>query len=550
MALRCYINLMRVKSINLKSFRRFHDLTITELPSTARLVVMAGPNGTGKSSLFDGFKTWHQVFGGGASASLAADYHLKIGDPALDWSQLVTVTFHDEVPGGAEERQKLFYIRSAYRNEADFSISQLQRLGSPLGAARISRLIDNDVSVSENYQRLVSLTLDGVYSREFDNENVATLRESFIGVVRDSMKRVFPDLLLEGIGDPLTAGTFTFEKGSSKGFPYKNLSGGEKAAFDLLLDLIIKRSTYDDTIYCVDEPELHMNTRLQAALLHEMCQLIPESCQLWVASHSIGMMRAARDIHESSDDQVVFLDFGGREFDEPQELRPVDVDREFWARSLDVALDDLARLVAPVRVVLCEGSLPGVTSTERAEFDARCFRRVFSREFPDTDFISVGNAHDVQSDRLGIGRTIQALITGTKVLRVVDRDDRSPDEVERLRQQDIRVLTERTIESYLLSDEMLEALCRKAQQLDKLEQVIKLKADLLTKSESEGRPPDDMKRISGDLYVELKRLLSLTAVGNTKETFMSDTIAPLMDPSMETYKQLKADIFGSAPGAV
>ena len=44
---------MKIKSIHLHDFKRFTDLTISELPETARLVVLIGPNGCGKSSVFD-----------------------------------------------------------------------------------------------------------------------------------------------------------------------------------------------------------------------------------------------------------------------------------------------------------------------------------------------------------------------------------------------------------------------------------------------------------------------------------------------------------------
>jgi len=535
---------MRIKSVRARSFKRFHDLSIADLLPTASLVVMAGPNGTGKSSLFDAFKTWHHSHGG-HGAGLSADYHLKVGEPALDWGQLVQIEFHEEIPGGGDERRKLFYVRSAYRNEADFSISSFQRMGSALETQTVPRLIDNDVAVSNNFQRLVSLTLEGVYSGEWDSSSVKELRDAFIGEVRDSMRRIFPDLLLQGIGDPLAAGTFTFEKGASKGFRYMNLSAGEKAAFDLLLDIIVKRKAYDNTVFCIDEPEIHMNTRLQASLLKELVRLIPDQCQLWVSSHSIGMMRGARDLYEKDPNVVTFLDFGSADFDQPAELRPVPVDRRFWSASLDVALDDLARLVAPRQVVMCEGTPSSPVPSARAEFDARCYRTIFSSEFPDTDFLSVGSEEDVRSDRLGVSQVIQTLVAGTEVLRVVDRDDRSPEEVERLTSAGIRVLSPRTIESYLLADEILSIMCRRQDQPDRASDVLDLKKGLLEKSHRErGNPADDIKSISGELYVEVKRLLSLTGVGNTKEAFLSDTMAPLVTPDTETYKQLRLDIFG------
>lgn len=144
---------MRVKTVRARSFKRFHDLTLADLPASAKLVVLAGPNGTGKSSLFDAFKAWHQIHGG-HNAALTPEYHLKVGDPPLDWHSVVDIQFHEPVPTGAEERRKLFYVRSAYRNEADFSISSFNRMPSALDAAPVPRLIDNDAVVSSNFQRL------------------------------------------------------------------------------------------------------------------------------------------------------------------------------------------------------------------------------------------------------------------------------------------------------------------------------------------------------------------------------------------------------------
>ena len=44
---------MKIRSIELQNFRRFTSLSITGLPETAKLVVLIGPNGCGKSSLLD-----------------------------------------------------------------------------------------------------------------------------------------------------------------------------------------------------------------------------------------------------------------------------------------------------------------------------------------------------------------------------------------------------------------------------------------------------------------------------------------------------------------
>ncbi len=56
---------MKIKSVIARKFKRFADLEIVDLPESARLVVLAGPNGFGKSSLFDAFFTFHHFSSAG-----------------------------------------------------------------------------------------------------------------------------------------------------------------------------------------------------------------------------------------------------------------------------------------------------------------------------------------------------------------------------------------------------------------------------------------------------------------------------------------------------
>ena len=47
---------MKIKSLQLKNFKRFTDLTLQDIPENAKLVLLIGANGSGKSSVFDGFE--------------------------------------------------------------------------------------------------------------------------------------------------------------------------------------------------------------------------------------------------------------------------------------------------------------------------------------------------------------------------------------------------------------------------------------------------------------------------------------------------------------
>jgi predicted ATPase len=364
---------MRIRSLELKRFKRFHHLRI-EIPDGVKLVILAGPNGSGKSSLFEAFRYWHEMQAG-RGLQWDASFYPKAGEPdalAMGWNQQIDIQFYEEPPPDRVVRRKVFYMRSAYRNDPQFRAGALSRQGPATEERRFERMIDNDAAVALNYQRLASQALEDALANEPDTTTLGEFRDRVIGDIRRSMERVFPDLLLHDLGNPLTGGTFRFDKGTSCNFLYQNLSGGEKAAFDLLLDMVVKRREFDGTVFCVDEPEAHMNTGLQAALLEELVQVLPAKSQLWLATHSIGMMRRARVIERQSPGTAVFLDFSELDFDKPQTIAPAQTGRAFWERSLNIALDDLSNLVAPNRVVVCEGAPVGHPSKNTGH-DAACY---------------------------------------------------------------------------------------------------------------------------------------------------------------------------------
>lgn len=535
---------MHIKSIELKRFKRFRHLR-AELPSGYKLVVLAGPNGCGKSSLFEAFYYWHRMHAGRA-VGWDENYYSKAGEPASianGWNQQINVSFHEDAPANQIERRGLFYIRSAYRNDPNFANVSLSIQGPAVDEIRFNRLIENDVAVSRNYQRLASQALEDVFEKESETLTLREFREQVIGDIRASMARVFPDLLLNDLGNPLSTGTFRFDKGTSHHFLYMNLSGGEKAAFDLLLDLAVKRCEFSNTVYCIDEPEAHMNTRLQADILDELVRMVPEGSQIWLATHSIGMMRRARDIEKKSPGTVAFLDFADRNFDEPQTLVPVRTSRAFWERALNVALDDLSSLVAPGMVVICEGA-PSGTPGKNTEHDAKCYNTIFETEFPDARFFSSGNASDVENDRLALVACIEGLVSGCRVLRLIDRDDHSPGDVEDLKKRGVRVLSRRNIESYLYDDEVLAALCVKAGKPEEVKNLLLDKKLALEESVQRGKQPDDLKSAAGSIYNSAKQRLALTGVGNDAKAFARNMLVPLLKPDTQVYEVLRSDIFG------
>ena len=261
-----------------------------------------------------------------------------------------------------------------------------------------------------------------------------------------------------------------------------------------------------------------------------------------LATHSIGMMRRARDVEANRPGTVAFLDFDRVDFDQPQVIRPKFPDRAFWSTAYDVALDDLAELVAPERVVICEGEPKTKGSGPNHSHDARCYEQFFQDEFPETQFIPGGSSLDVADDKRGIGYAVGILTKGTEVIKLIDLDDQSPEEVAEWNSRGVSVLSRRNLESYLFSDEVLRELANSLSKGDKVKELLSKKESIRISRSYD--PPDDLKPASGEIYNACRLILGLTQPGNNAKTFMRDTLAPLIKPGMPVYEDLKADIFG------
>ncbi|WP_444936031.1 AAA family ATPase [Microbulbifer sp. JMSA004] len=554
---------MKISSISLDNFKRFTSLRISDIPENAKLVIIAGPNGSGKSSLFDAFNSWYRS-NSGFGAPNDEKYYRKDTRIAFSGNDSVRVVFHDH-PHGVAVQKKSMYFRTAYRNDPDFNISRFSKVGPPHENLKVSRFIDNDQTVSENYQRLVHNTISGVYSETNNEKSVKELREELIGRVRQSMLNVFDDLVLNNIGDPLGDGSFHFKKGEVASYHYKNLSGGEKAAFDLLLDLLVKIEHYDNTIFFIDEPETHMHTSLQGRLIKEMFRVIPNNSQMWMTTHSLGVMRMAKELSSRDPGSVVFIDFGEVDFDSEAKITPASIDGLMWEKFLSVALGDFSATLNPEYLVMCEGDING---RRRKSFDSFLYTKLFKGKYPGLAFVSGGSCNEIENpENIGF-KLLSEVLPNSRLVRLVDRDDKSDQEVEELELRGIYVTSRRHLESYLLDDELIiklveqifraELIGRETSECqsmdsDKLgilkEQALQVKSDAIQKSIERGKAPDDIKSASGDIYLGLKRLLNLTRCGNNADMFMRDVMADLLDEDTLVYKEMERCIISKLLGA-
>jgi len=176
---------MRIKKIELKNFKRFTDLIISDIPEESKLVLIIGSNGSGKSSLFDAFD-WLSKGPYKGVPPYANEYYRKNGDD----EPTVLVEFTD---GTLIEKQGLNVIRGQEFVRKFFGRSSIRivpRISNTANLADVSIDRDSPITYIENDSRFINDVF--LYIQEI---NDALRKPIFSGKQADTLK-IFRDFIL------------------------------------------------------------------------------------------------------------------------------------------------------------------------------------------------------------------------------------------------------------------------------------------------------------------------------------------------------------------
>lgn len=464
---------MKIKKLHLKNgYKRFHDLTIDLGNDPKRIIALIGPNGCGKSSVLDGMlfhNNAHQVIGNKGGKNY--EYHSMHQTPNFDY-QNITIDFVEGAFSTVRTQKNktgkentIFSFRSPYRYNSILKVAQSQataeiRLNN-YGATSSS---DLDDKMEQNYRRLYIKYNKHLHDTDCTPSQAKT---KIIGDLNNSLRNCL-DLEITSIGSiEASQGTLYFKKADHPiEFEFNVLSSGEKEVVDILLDLYLRQDEYNDTIFLIDEPELHINTAIQKKLLIEINKLIGRDCQVWVATHSIGFLRALQeDLKDEC--QIIHFKKGINWASTSQIITPMKKTYAKWREIFETALDDLTGLISPRRIIYCEGKdKPGANGLEKG-FDAKVFNTIFNEKHHDTLFISSGGNTELDQ-RSDIALAILTKVfSDIEILVLKDRDVSSgKTNSENDRQvylqnnpQNHRMLKRWEIENYLYDKEVLKKYC-------------------------------------------------------------------------------------------
>ncbi|NCD69414.1 AAA family ATPase [Mucilaginibacter agri] len=461
---------MKIKKIQLKNgYKRFYDLTIDLGDNPKRIIALVGPNGCGKSSVFDGMLFLNSAYGSlGNKGGRNYEFHSMKREPNYTYQNILldfvdgdyeSVRRKKEVSG---KEKTLLSFRSPYRYNSSLKVEQSRAITElRLNSYGASSSADIDDKMEENYRRL-----NIKYNKYLNHADCrpSEAKQKIIGDLNNSLKRCL-DLEIVSLGDiEASQGTIFFKK-SDQGvqFEFNVLSSGEKEIVDILLDLYLRQEEYDDTVFLFDEPELHINTSIQKNLLLEINKLIGPNCQIWLATHSIGFLRALQNELKDECEIIQFkkgTDWGST----AHVLKPIRKTRAKWAEIFETALDDLTGLISPKRIIYCEGrDLPGFRGQERG-FDAKVFNNVFNDKYQDTLFISSGGNTELDQRSSVALAILTKVFSDIEILVLKDRDVSSgrPNSLAdrelylKTNPENHRMLIRWEIENYLFDKEVLK----------------------------------------------------------------------------------------------
>ncbi|MFN0036692.1 MAG: AAA family ATPase [Saprospiraceae bacterium] len=321
---------MRITSLNIQNFKRFTNLTIDEIPESAKLVLLIGANGSGKSSVFDAFDF---IAKGHLKHSSTQEYYSKntFTPPSLSINFSDGSNFKKEgwavLTASGKEIPPKFFGRSSIRIVPQI-LNQANRDAIISDSDSPQTYIQNDTRFLNDVFAFIQEINRALREPVFSGKTADTLQifRDFIEPLNVSLLKIFggdeqTTIQIAEFQDatPNSAPKLIFRKGQSK-INYDFLSHGEKQVIILLLNFIVRQEQYRDSIIFIDEMDCHLNTSLQSRLLGEIVERwVPEDAQLWTASHALGFIEYAKESERSA-----ILDFDLLDFDKPQVIRPSD----------------------------------------------------------------------------------------------------------------------------------------------------------------------------------------------------------------------------------
>jgi predicted ATPase len=347
---------MKIKELTISNFKTIKLLRMENIPD---LVVIAGPNGCGKTAIFDAVRLFKAIAGPYSSQELSQIRSTELRNELKNVVNLKAEFAEISVGIELSEREK-GYLKSKFNNLEEVlaqgqgllkSTIRVQKDGTvtivanpqplaeilghfdptdeigtfeyipsyrevplgDIGSITLSENVEADklertASVKQKFNRLKHYLAMMLI---FDKMELSATAPKFIPEVRDFFKEFFSPKEFKGV---------RVDRPLKWHFPVETpdgvhdidfLSSGEKEILMTFVNILKMKLT--ESVILFDEPDLHLNAALERKLIGRLNKIVAAGNQMWIATHSLeiigtvpleNLYRMYRDLIQERNNQI------------------------------------------------------------------------------------------------------------------------------------------------------------------------------------------------------------------------------------------------------
>ena len=290
-----------IKKIHIGQVRHLKDVDIPICEDKCRHLILTGRNGSGKTSLLEAmreyFELLYKIFD--KSNKLNSVYKipknlLLLSDASLaQQDNILRNTIHLNFNVKDEEQLEVFnqhdIVIAFFQDARDFSSPQPKKIEK---VKLKDRYLISDRPRELFVKYLLDMKMTEALSKNNSHPDKALLIGEWFDKLEKLLQRLFSDNELKLIFDEDTF-EFKIKEPGGKLFDFNTMSAGYAAAFDIIVDLMMRMEKnsnrsfrYDmPGIVLIDEIETHLHLELQKLILPMLTKLFP-NIQFIVSTHS------------------------------------------------------------------------------------------------------------------------------------------------------------------------------------------------------------------------------------------------------------------------